>query len=241
MSSVIFPGTPGVNVSTPDANLLGANSAHIVQRNPWAGAGIALVDEGPQPDGWGQLSATVTAAGNGSMRATAGVPAPVDYFLPATYRVIFSLDDLVAAGDRTFRALFGGDTLIVAPTVNVSPSPTPQWVIIDGTNGDALTHRDMWIETRAWDGTETFKISKIMLTADTSLTGFVPSLRIEDTLGETIDPPGMPIGYADDGTPLTVGESWAGNGVLYQRHDGDTATGPIVCEFDAADAGNAVQ
>ena len=64
---------------------------------------------------------------------------------------------------------------------------------------------------------------------------FVPSLRIVGTLGETIKPPDMPIVYAADGTPLTVGEGWAGEGVEYTRYDGAVGVGPIVAQFLATD------
>ena len=60
---------------------------------------------------------------------------------------------------------------------------------------------------------------------------FVPSLRIEGTLGETITPVAMPIVFAADGTPLTVGRSWSGEGFRYTRYDGPVGVGPIVCDF----------
>lgn len=76
-----------------------------------------------------------------------------------------------------------------------------------------------------------YYIGKACLRTGTDPT-FVPSLNIVGTIEEIIDPTDMPIAYAP-GSPLTVGDGWAGNGVSYIRNDG--TGGPTVAHFDPED------
>jgi len=230
---VVFPGSTD-HIETEDVNLLDADTAHMIQSQPWTGTTADIVDLGPQSDGFGAITVTRTSTAGAQVRQTSLPSIPVS----GDYVVSVEIDNPSGATQNfRFQIITNEDGPYVGLNF-VDLENTKQWYSVAlptvTTPANAV---ELWLayRTETMVGVE-FTMRHWMLEAGTSLsTEFAPSLRIVGTLGETINPVDMPIAYAADGTPLTVGEGWAGEGVEYTRYDGDVGVGPIVAQFLASD------
>jgi len=229
---VVFPGSTD-HIETEDVNLLDADTAHVQQSvGSWIRETSRIAQPSQSSDlaaAFGSLEGTVSVV---TAHATTSAAIQDAGTAPVTPGITYSITAMIAAaqgGQARIRIRWldsGGTRIDDSPTTvsGVAPagSVTAQAMIDLGNTGGGLVLGHVYY------------FDAVCIREGTDPT-FVPSLRIVGTLGETIDPPDMPIVYAADGTPLTVGEGWAGEGVEYTRYDGDVGVGPIVAQFLASD------
>jgi len=231
----------GSFVSTEDINLFDADTAHLQQsRGTWDAGAIAPDTSSPglYGDNVAQMARTganavaTTAQGTGGAPVKPSTQHSISVWMKADADADFALTlmDFDAGGAQGLGAEVGR-------TPNV---PANTWVEVVGlasTTGDAAFAA---VRLRGYlpgtssnnPDTVNYEWKQVSLREGTDPT-FYPSLWIAGTLDETVDPVGMSIGYAGDGTPLTVGESWAGEAVSYIRRDG--VAGPVTASLDVAD------
>jgi len=229
---VVFPGSTD-HIETEDVNLLDADTAHLVQTiGQWEGVSrCSVADDGIQADGWGQLAATVTDDGTCIFGADDTPDIPIVGIPAGTYTWSVEIDNTTAGTVDTEFVIFVDGGVTYGEHIDVLPGVARYSITATLPAGD-ITHLRLYFGSVLTG--DAFKMSKFCFSEGTDPT-FVASLNIVGTLGETIKPPDMPIVYAADGTPLTVGEGWAGEGVEYTRYDGAVGVGPIVAQFLASD------
>jgi len=238
---VVFPGSTD-HIETEDVNLLDADTAHGAQSvgrweqfqamtNPVT---VPSPDAPVGPNVFQAAASTDTASGRiWAGEDSAAVTAATEY--------TFAVDLLAAAASRTGTAFFywydsGGGYLSNSSGSGVS-LVNGTWTRVSLTATAPASVASVGVRFYVTGGMLSGEVLqwRSPICAEGTDTTFVPSLRIVGTLGETIDPVDMPIVYAADGTPLTVGEGWAGEGVEYTRYDGDVGVGPVVAQFLASD------
>ncbi len=249
---VKFPGLAGNYISTPDVNLLDADTAHLQQSvGLWSGtvtlSGPTLEVDPATMFGNSAALWTVTATGGNPRGPVSGDGLSSIKVSPSTELSVGidlrSVQSSVALrrevkvrefdaaganlGDTTIQALKEvTDDTYEYVTGTFTTKAATEWLAfrVDyrevGSNGFTVTGHQ-------------FVVGAVCVRTGSDPT-FVPSLRIVGTLFETITPADMPIAFAGDGTPLTVGEGWAGDGYRYIRHDGPDDTAPVVADFNPA-------
>jgi len=172
MGFLTFDGTPGNYLSTDDVNLLDADTAHIVQSNPWNSSWLTVVDDGPQADGFGQLTGTVQVTGTAARLTRGGLTIPIT---PGAHTMLCTLTNRTLANLNVKLRLWD-DIGGVADTVSVPPGES---VISVSLNPTGTTLQTLWVEIPAADAVagDKFSLSKMMV-ASGAVSTFVPSLRI---------------------------------------------------------------
>ncbi len=241
---VIFPGPAGNHISTDDVNLLDADTAHFEQSiGGWAdlsgATGLTLSND--LVPVFGNTHFKFVGAAPGPATVVVGTPEGLDGApVSGDTQYVFSCRasaDYAADIELRFKWYDAAGVLITQPSSEYAGTVEPDvWLPISivqtSPPGAAFARVQSYILS-ALQGQAGY-LDAACLREDSDPT-FVPSLRIVGTLGETIDPVDMPIGFAADGTPLTVGVVWAGDGYRYTRMDGAVGVGPVVADFNPAD------
>jgi len=240
---VIFDGSPGSHISTEDINILEADLAHCQQSVVgWvSGGGMENIRQSTDiAPVFGDFHGAYTSTTDGVAFVIGGRWNFHPTSIPGNALItgIASLAGVTAAGS-TFEIRFSWVDASGASlgTSDVTQIPMPSEfteVVLQATSPSTAAFTQLQLIARDVEIGDELYFDACMV-AEGSYPTFVPSLRIVGTLGETIDPVDMPIGYAADGTPLTVGDSWLGDGYRYTRMDGAVGVGPVVADFNPAD------
>jgi len=238
---VKFPGTTD-HISTDDANHMDADTAHLEQSiGLWENStGAATLQQSTdKPPVFGDYVLSWVSSAGGTCSITAGDDAAPAVVPGQTISVSYDLWMPAARGVVELRVRHydsGGAYLGSVVVADSTTYPIDERFNLSGTYVVPVNAiaGSLNIRITLTDAGDVFYASGMCLREGSDPT-FVPSLRIVGTLFETIDPVDMPIVFAADGTPLTVGEGWAGYGYRYTRYDGPDDTAPVVCDFNPAD------
>ena len=232
-SSIIFPGSPGVNVSTPDTNLLDADTAHVQQSvgtwSAFAGAAITQSQDVPPVFGDYEIKSAGLSGANAGFRSVTTAPAisAGDWVFSCW---IYSTQQLNTAVDNRLRMLVTGGDVNQEKFQAVAPNTwTHVEVPFTSAAGVAADTLDLYAQVLGLTQDTDIYLDAACLRSGSDGT-FVPSLRIVGSLFETKEPSDVPIAFAADGTPLTVGDNWSGSLRRYARHDGPDGNAPVVAE-----------
>lgn len=250
---MIFPGTTA-HVATKDVNRLDGDSANLEQsigewKNDYTIASIALsADISPQI-GTKTLKVTSRSAPEASQinvwcgAVTGGIPAA------ASTEYVFSVWVYCTETDRTMDpqlSWYSAANTLLGHTYSNDLPLSVGWsqIVLAGTSPVDTDHVVLkcGYESTVGDvpADEAFYLDAVLFAVGTDPT-FEPSLRIVGSLYEEVVPADMPVVFAGDGTPLTVGEGWAGNGYAYNRYDGADSSALLVASFQAGDVPVAAQ
>lgn len=252
-------GTPhltlgsGDTISTPDVNLLDADTAHMQQAiGLWGGSGGApVVATPPVAPPFGTLAGKMIITANspndfaskaGFNTAGAGGGGDLEGLSPATEYTFLTLMavDAVTSGDQYQGVVSINWKDAAGASLGWSESSglalpidqTWQLVFVTATSPASTAKARLQIVTKkANAGTGfSFEAGDILYASSVCFregpdTTFQPSQDIQGTVDETIDPVGCAVSYAK-GTGTVIGTAWSGDFVSYVKRDG--TDGPIV-------------
>ncbi|GAG02708.1 unnamed protein product, partial [marine sediment metagenome] len=209
-------GIVGTYLSTPDVNLMDADTAHTYQSRGTYTFGAIVNDSAS----WSGRMNSFDYPGAGTefptiLTPVASMSAATEY---SSTGLLKALDwSKVNSVQITIQWRDSAGSPISVTNGPVVSNPVSDQIMVVTGISPALTTEAAVYMTIVLNDAVTMRFSDNCIREGADAT-FTPSLDIVSTLFEDKVDAAMPLGYAADGTPLTLGVLWAGDAVHYRRY-----------------------